>query len=156
MRPRTPVFTIECDVKFGGPSHYSPFEEQKVHPGDLKVSVTSEINRLLEPIRKAFEADVDRGVGVPSGWRRSRRRKRLVIVTPGGMETRSLLCCVCRRRCTHRRLGRGRTRNALRLTATFHRSRGQPGRLLWMARCPPRTAVDDASSESTAIVDGAP
>jgi len=55
------VFTIECDVKSGGPSHYSLFEElkeeQKVHPGDLKVSVTSEINRLLEPIRKAFEAN---------------------------------------------------------------------------------------------------
>jgi tyrosyl-tRNA synthetase len=53
--PRT-VFTIERDAKFGGLSHYSLFEElkeeykeKKVHPGDLKASVTSGINRLLEP-----------------------------------------------------------------------------------------------------------
>jgi tyrosyl-tRNA synthetase len=62
--PPGTVFTIERDAKFGGPSHYSSFEElreefkaKKVHPGDLKASVTSGINRLLEPIRKAFEGD---------------------------------------------------------------------------------------------------
>jgi tyrosyl-tRNA synthetase len=60
--PPGTVFTIERDAKFGGPSHYSSFEEfreKKVHPGDLKASVTSGINRQLEPIRKAFEGDVE-------------------------------------------------------------------------------------------------
>jgi len=56
------VFTIERDPKFGRPSHYSSFEElkeafreKKAHPGGLKASVISGINRLLESIRKAFE-----------------------------------------------------------------------------------------------------
>ena len=62
--PPGTVFTIERDAKFGGPSHYSSFDhlkeefrEKKVHPGDLKASVTTGINRLLEPIRKTFEGD---------------------------------------------------------------------------------------------------
>ena len=56
------MFTIERDPKFGRPSHYSSFEElkeafreKKAHPGGLKASVISGINRLLESIRKAFE-----------------------------------------------------------------------------------------------------
>lgn len=31
------------------------FAKQELHPGDLKASVESYINKLLEPIRKKFE-----------------------------------------------------------------------------------------------------
>lgn len=58
------VFTVERDAKFGGNSHYKSFEEmkgefmeKKLHPKDLKNAVANGINRLLEPIRKAFEDD---------------------------------------------------------------------------------------------------
>ncbi|KAF5350027.1 hypothetical protein D9756_009154 [Leucocoprinus leucothites] len=60
--PEGTVFTVERDVKFGGNSHYksfdemkAEFEEKKLHPKDLKISVASSINRLLEPIRSAYE-----------------------------------------------------------------------------------------------------
>jgi tyrosyl-tRNA synthetase len=56
------VFTIERDAKFGGSTHYRSFEdmqkdfaEKKLHPKDLKTSVANAINRLLDPIRKAFD-----------------------------------------------------------------------------------------------------
>ena len=51
-------------ANFGRPSHYSSFEKSKeefrekmVDPGDLKASVTSGMNRLLESIRKVFRGD---------------------------------------------------------------------------------------------------
>ena len=59
--PEGTVFTVGRPDKFGGPSHYRSFEEmekdfaeKKLHPGDLKAAVTEAINRLLDPIRKAF------------------------------------------------------------------------------------------------------
>lgn len=33
------------------------FAKQDIHPGDLKTAVEIYINRLLDPIRKEFEAD---------------------------------------------------------------------------------------------------
>jgi tyrosyl-tRNA synthetase len=60
--PGGTVFTIERDAKFGGSTHYRSFEEMQkdfadkmLHPKDLKASVANAINRLLDPIRKAFE-----------------------------------------------------------------------------------------------------
>jgi tyrosyl-tRNA synthetase len=60
--PEGTVFTIERDAKFGGSTHYSSFEQmekdfasKELHPKDLKLAVTNAINRLLDPIRKAFE-----------------------------------------------------------------------------------------------------
>ena len=60
--PTGTVFTIHRDAKYGGPSHYTSFEdlqkdfaEKQLHPGDLKASVTNAINALLQPIRKAYE-----------------------------------------------------------------------------------------------------
>ncbi|EDR04624.1 uncharacterized protein LACBIDRAFT_252456 [Laccaria bicolor S238N-H82] len=84
--PPGTVFTIERDAKFGGPSHYSSFEhlkeefrEKKVHPGDLKASVTSGINRLLEPIRKAFEGDEEwkriAGLAYPEAGKVEKKKK---------------------------------------------------------------------------------
>ncbi|KAF7290558.1 Tyrosine--tRNA ligase [Mycena indigotica] len=62
--PEGTVFSIERDEKFGGPMHYASYEELRdsfaskaLHPGDLKASVAATINKLLDPIRKAFEAD---------------------------------------------------------------------------------------------------
>ncbi|KAF8885561.1 tRNA synthetases class I-domain-containing protein [Gymnopilus junonius] len=62
--PEGTVFSVERDEKFGGNSHYKnydevevDFKEKKLHPKDLKASVANGIVRLLEPIRKAFEAD---------------------------------------------------------------------------------------------------
>ncbi|KAJ7743930.1 tyrosine tRNA ligase [Mycena maculata] len=62
--PEGTVFTIERDAKFGGSTHYASyadlrndFAEKALHPKDLKTAVASAINRLLDPIRKAFEED---------------------------------------------------------------------------------------------------
>ena len=60
--PEEAVFTIPRKEEYGGPLHYSSFEqikedfkEKKVHPGDLKGAVTQGISNLLAPIRKKFE-----------------------------------------------------------------------------------------------------
>ncbi|KAF9035243.1 tRNA synthetases class I-domain-containing protein [Panaeolus papilionaceus] len=62
--PEGTVFSIVRDEKYGGNLHYSKYEElkkdfedKKVHPGDLKASVQDGIERLLAPIREAFEKD---------------------------------------------------------------------------------------------------
>ncbi|KAJ7714095.1 tyrosine tRNA ligase [Mycena metata] len=62
--PEGTVFTIERDEKFGGSTHYASYDdlkndfaEKKLHPLDLKTAVTNAINRLLDPIRKAFAED---------------------------------------------------------------------------------------------------
>ncbi len=67
--PEGTVFTIERDAKFGGNTHYGSFKdienyfkEKTLHPKDLKTTVANAINRLLEPVRKAFEANEE--------WRR--------------------------------------------------------------------------------------
>ena len=60
--PSGTIFSIARPDKYGGPLHYSSFEEmqtdfaeQKLHPGDLKLGVIDAINSLLGPVRKAFE-----------------------------------------------------------------------------------------------------
>ncbi|KAF7328992.1 Tyrosine--tRNA ligase [Mycena venus] len=62
--PEGTVFSIERDERFGGSMHYSSYEalrddfaEKKLHPKDLKTAVADAINRLLDPIRKAFAED---------------------------------------------------------------------------------------------------
>ena len=52
-------FVIDRPAKFGGKVEYSDYEsverdfvEQKLHPMDLKNAIASEINALLEPVRK--------------------------------------------------------------------------------------------------------
>ncbi|KAJ7471847.1 tyrosyl-tRNA synthetase [Mycena latifolia] len=62
--PEGTVFSIERDAKFGGSTHYqsyedlrNDFEAKTLHPKDLKTAVANAINRLLDPIRKAFEED---------------------------------------------------------------------------------------------------
>ncbi|KAF5313823.1 hypothetical protein D9619_013034 [Psilocybe cf. subviscida] len=60
--PEGTVFSVEREEKFGGSSHYktyaeveADFESLKLHPKDLKTSVADCINRLLDPVRKAYE-----------------------------------------------------------------------------------------------------
>lgn len=55
-------FTVSRDSANGGDATYSTYEElelafskEEVHPGDLKATVESYINKLLEPIRNKFE-----------------------------------------------------------------------------------------------------
>ena len=62
--PPGTVFSISRPEKWGGPMHYSSYEdmeqdfaEKKLHPGDLKPGVADAIIRLLEPIQKAYESD---------------------------------------------------------------------------------------------------
>ncbi|KAI0631641.1 tyrosyl-tRNA synthetase [Trametes polyzona] len=62
--PEGTVFSIFRKEEHGGPLHYSSFDAlredfkaKKVHPKDLKTAVADAIVRLLDPIRKAFEAD---------------------------------------------------------------------------------------------------
>uniref|UniRef100_A0AAQ5X4E9 Tyrosine--tRNA ligase n=1 Tax=Amphiprion ocellaris TaxID=80972 RepID=A0AAQ5X4E9_AMPOC len=56
-------FSIKRDPKWGGDKVYTAFEEvekdfaeELIHPGDLKASVETALNELLEPIRKKFES----------------------------------------------------------------------------------------------------
>nr|XP_057902279.1 tyrosine--tRNA ligase, cytoplasmic [Doryrhamphus excisus] len=56
-------FSIKRDAKWGGDKVYTAFEEvekdfaeERIHPGDLKASVETALNGLLEPIRKKFES----------------------------------------------------------------------------------------------------
>uniref|UniRef100_A0A8C4GTL2 Tyrosine--tRNA ligase n=1 Tax=Dicentrarchus labrax TaxID=13489 RepID=A0A8C4GTL2_DICLA len=56
-------FCIKRDPKWGGDKIYTGFEEvekdfaeETIHPGDLKASVETALNQLLEPIRKKFES----------------------------------------------------------------------------------------------------
>ncbi|KAJ7074540.1 tyrosine tRNA ligase [Mycena amicta] len=62
--PEGTVFSIERGEKFGGPLHYASYADLRdafaakdIHPGDLKAAVSAWINKLLDPIRKAFEDD---------------------------------------------------------------------------------------------------
>ncbi|KAK7058328.1 hypothetical protein VNI00_001959 [Paramarasmius palmivorus] len=62
--PEGTIFSISRDEKFGGPMHYKNFQEMRdafeskaLHPKDLKNGVGNAILSLLEPIRKAFEAN---------------------------------------------------------------------------------------------------
>ena len=62
--PEGTVFSVVRDEKFGGSLHYRTFDEmeksfkeKELHPGDLKAAVARGIIDILEPIRKAFEAD---------------------------------------------------------------------------------------------------
>jgi len=57
------IFTIERDKKFGGDLTYKKYSElesdfinKKLHPLDLKRTLSKEINALLAPFRKNFSA----------------------------------------------------------------------------------------------------
>ncbi len=59
-------FVIERPEKWGGNLEYTTYEalekdfsEKKLHPGDLKQAVASEINKMLEPIREAMKGKED-------------------------------------------------------------------------------------------------
>ncbi|XP_050592711.1 tyrosine--tRNA ligase, cytoplasmic isoform X2 [Bombus affinis] len=58
------TFNIQRTAEFGGDISFDTFEDlenafakEEIHPGDLKSAVEVYINRLLDPIRKEFEAD---------------------------------------------------------------------------------------------------
>nr|MBT4247261.1 tyrosine--tRNA ligase [Candidatus Woesearchaeota archaeon] len=57
-------FVIKRDEKYGGDLTFEDygkvecdFKEKKLHPADLKSGVAAELNKILEPLRKAYEAD---------------------------------------------------------------------------------------------------
>ncbi|XP_053680153.1 tyrosine--tRNA ligase, cytoplasmic isoform X2 [Anopheles nili] len=61
------VFTIHRKAEFGGDLVFPQYEQletcfaaQELHPGDLKAAVEVCINRLLDPIRKAFDTEAHR------------------------------------------------------------------------------------------------
>jgi len=61
------VFKIERPVKFGGTiefENYQNLENEflngKIHPMDLKNAVASELNKIIEPVRKHFEKPVNK------------------------------------------------------------------------------------------------
>lgn len=58
------TFNVSRAAEFGGDVSFSKYEDleaafanQEIHPGDLKNAVEIYINRLLDPIRKEFEAN---------------------------------------------------------------------------------------------------
>jgi tyrosyl-tRNA synthetase len=60
--PSTGSFTVSRDEKNGGDISYTDIEElkkdfkdQKIHPSELKPSLSTAINKLLEPIRDHFK-----------------------------------------------------------------------------------------------------
>lgn len=60
-------FEVNRKPEFGGNLSFNNYEDlekafasEELHPGDLKVSVENYINRLLDPIRKAFDDDFHR------------------------------------------------------------------------------------------------
>lgn len=60
-------FEVVRKPEFGGNQTFTNYEDlekafaaEEVHPGDLKASVENYINRLLDPIRKAFDNEVHR------------------------------------------------------------------------------------------------
>lgn len=60
----TPSFVIKRSEKWGGNVTYTDyqsleddFRDKKIHPGDLKASVTESINDLLEPVREKWKND---------------------------------------------------------------------------------------------------
>lgn len=60
-------FEVFRKPEFGGNLTFNKYEDlekafaaEELHPGDLKASVENYINRLLDPIRKAFEDDLHR------------------------------------------------------------------------------------------------
>jgi len=62
--PESAVFSVDRDVKYGGPTHYDTFaalqedfKAKNVHPGDLKAAVTKAITEMLTPIRAAYDAN---------------------------------------------------------------------------------------------------
>ncbi|KAJ1732320.1 Tyrosine--tRNA ligase cytoplasmic [Coemansia biformis] len=62
MRTGTPEFVVTRKEEYGGNVVYSSFDdlerdfaEEKVHPGDLKNSVTAALNAMLDPIREYFD-----------------------------------------------------------------------------------------------------
>lgn len=55
-------FTVSRKPEFGGDATYATYQaledsfaKQELHPGDFKLAVELYINRLLDPIRAAFE-----------------------------------------------------------------------------------------------------
>lgn len=61
-----PALTIERQEKFGGNltvTSYAELEQKfagkEIHPQDLKVSVASELDKLLQPVREHFEKNVE-------------------------------------------------------------------------------------------------
>lgn len=62
--PEGTLFSIPRPDKYGGPLHYSNYEqlvsdfkEQKVHPQDLKTAVTEALVTLLAPVHEMHEKD---------------------------------------------------------------------------------------------------
>lgn len=62
--PAGTLISIDRPEKYGGPIHYSSYEEMEqsfasdaLGPPDLKMCVVEHVNTLLEPIRAAFESD---------------------------------------------------------------------------------------------------
>ena len=56
------TFKLEREIRFGGPIEFESYEELeeqyskgKIHPKDLKDSMTVEISNIIDPVRKHFE-----------------------------------------------------------------------------------------------------
>ncbi len=98
--PKGSVFTIIRPEKYGGPLHYSSFDDlkqdfadKKIHPGDLKTAVLAALNRLLAPIRLLYEESEEwqagcggRRIPIPM-LRLLQRRKRYARVLRGRNQT---------------------------------------------------------------------
>ncbi len=63
---RVKSMTIERPEKFGGPVILNSFQDlekkfaaKEIHPQDLKVSVASELDKLLQPVREHFEKNAE-------------------------------------------------------------------------------------------------
>lgn len=125
--PDGTVFSIVRKDEHGGPLHYASFAALKddfaarrVHPKDLKTTVADAIVRLLDPIRKAFEADEEwlkvEKLAYPDPNAKPEKKKKVCAGTAAFSRVWCAKMVFCSLRCTTPlHLGRARTRSQPRI-----------------------------------------
>jgi len=94
--PEGTVFSISRKEEWGGPLHYSSYEqleqdfaERKLHPGDLKAGVQEAITNLLAPLHRMFAEDEEfrqaeaRAYPPPEPVKKVKKEKKQGIRPPG-------------------------------------------------------------------------
>ncbi|TGZ54297.1 tyrosine--tRNA ligase, cytoplasmic [Temnothorax curvispinosus] len=89
------VFNISRTAEFGGDVSFFKYEDleaafasQEIHPGDLKNAVEVYINRLLDPIRKEFEANSKLKLLASKAYPPPQKQKAEAEITPARLDIR--------------------------------------------------------------------
>lgn len=90
------AFNVPRSAEFGGDVSFSKYEDledafakQEIHPGDLKNAVEIYINKLLDPIRKEFEANSKLKSLANKAYPPSKKQKAVEVeITPARLDIR--------------------------------------------------------------------